>query len=98
MKPALLVFAAVIFVAGFFAMLTIGPLGGVIVRMALMKQLLGDSSADDGERGTIESLAIIIGVMAGTWGLFIVLPDAIVFGLLCLCAIAAVVHKIASAR
>ena len=74
-------------------MLAVGPLGGVILRMALIRRLFGSISSSDEERGSIESLIILSGVMAGTWTLFILLPDAIVFGLICLSAIGIAVRR-----
>jgi ABC-type uncharacterized transport system permease subunit len=93
-QPALLGVALVIFAVGFGLMLTVGPLGGVILRIALIRRLLGGTSASDEGRGSVESLVIIIGVMAVTWTLFILFPDEMVFGLICLSAVSLAVYRI----
>jgi hypothetical protein len=94
-QSTLFAVAVFAFSAGFILMTLVGPLGGLLLRMTLMKQLLGGSGGgSDAERGSIESLMLLISIMAGTWTLFIFLPDGFVFGLICLSGLILAVRKL----
>jgi hypothetical protein len=90
-------FAAVAFVfaIGFFLMLTVGQFGGVILRLTLMRRLLGQPNEPDSDtRGSLESFLLVISIMAGTWVLFLLFPDVVVFSGICLSAILLTVWKV----
>ncbi|EMA09489.1 hypothetical protein [Haloarcula marismortui] len=90
-------FAAVAFVfaIGFFLMLTVGQFGGVVLRLTLMRRLLGQPNEPDPDtRGSLESFLLVVSIMAGTWVLFLLLPDEIVFGAICLSAVLLTVRRV----
>lgn len=86
--------AIFVLVAGFLLILLVGPFGGIMLRLILMKWLLGSDDTDDDSRGSAESLLILIGIFAGTFTLFVLLPDVLVLGLLCLSAIVLVAQRV----